>query len=145
MFNTILVPTDGSALSGKAIRGAIELARLTGGRIVAVAVAEPYPFAPLSQGDVTPDQNIYEKQTRMYAQLHADQAADIAAKAGVPCEKHVTMSLSPYEGILAAAAEHGCDAIFMASHGRKGLNRLFVGSETQKVLAHTTIPVMVFR
>ncbi|HEV2609829.1 MAG TPA: universal stress protein [Noviherbaspirillum sp.] len=145
MFNVILVPTDGSALSEKAVRGAIGIARLTKGRIVAVAVAEPYPFAPLSQGTATPDQNIYEKQTRMYAQLHADRIAEIAAEAGVPCEKHVTMSFSPYEGILAAAAEHGCDAIFMASHGRKGLNRLFVGSETQKVLAHTTLPVTVFR
>jgi nucleotide-binding universal stress UspA family protein len=145
MFNTILVPTDGSALSEKAVRGAIEFVKLTGGRIVAVSVAEAYPFASLSQDGAAPDQNVYEKQTRMYAQLHADQVAEIAAQAGVRCEKHVTMSASPYEGILAAAKEHGCDAIFMASHGRKGLSRLFVGSETQKVLAQTTIPVMVFR
>jgi nucleotide-binding universal stress UspA family protein len=63
----------------------------------------------------------------------------------VPCETRVAESYSPSEEIVRLASELGCDAIFMASHGRKGINRLFVGSETQKVLAHTNLPVMVFR
>jgi nucleotide-binding universal stress UspA family protein len=146
MFKKILVPTDGSDLSGKAIRGAIELAKLTGGRIVAVSVAEPYPFqyAPMD-GVAVPDLNLYEKQMQDYAQVHVEQVADAASKAGVPCETHVALSFNPYEKIVETARDHGCDVILMASHGRKGLNKLFLGSETQKVLAHSTIPVIVYR
>ena len=145
MFKTILVPTDGSALSEKAIHGAVELAKLTGGRLIAVSVAEPYPFTPSMEGAYAPDLNLYEKQMRKFAEIHVQKVAEAAAHAGVPCETIVAQSFNPYEEIVNAAKEHHCDVILMASHGRKGLNRLFIGSETQKVLAHTTIPVMVFR
>ena len=147
MFKTILVPTDGSDLSEIAVQGAIELAKLTGGRIIAVSVAEPYPYqyTALSQGGVPLDHNLYEKQMQKYAQMHVDKISETAAKAGVPCTAHVAQSLSPHQGIIDAANEHHCDVIVMASHGRTGLNKLFLGSETQKVLAHSAIPVMVFR
>jgi nucleotide-binding universal stress UspA family protein len=145
MFKTILVPTDGSPLSEKAVQGAIDLARLTGGRIVAVSVAEPYPFTPLMEGAFSADLNLYEQQTQKFAQMHVKSVAETAAKAGVPCDIHVAQSFNPYEAIIKTAEEFRCDVILMASHGRKGLNKLFVGSETQKVLAHSIIPVMVFR
>lgn len=145
MFKTILVPTDGSELSEKAVQGAIEFAKLTGGRIVAISVAEPYPFTPSSEGGYVPDLNLYEKQMQKFAQVHVAKVAEAAAKAGVPCETHVAQSFNPYEEIVNAAKKYQCDTILMASHGRKGLNKLFLGSETQKVLAHSTIPVMVFR
>lgn len=145
MFKTILVPTDGSQLSEKAVQGAIELAKLSGGRIVAVSVAEPYPFTPSMDGAFAPDLNLYEKQMQKFSEMHVQKVAEIAAKAGVPCETHVVQSFNPYEVIVKAATEYHCDIILMASHGRKGLNKLFIGSETQKVLAHSTIPVMVFR
>jgi nucleotide-binding universal stress UspA family protein len=147
MFKTILVPTDGSELSGKAIQGAIELAKLSGGRIIAVSVAEPYPYqyTALEPGGDPPAQNLYEKQMQAHARTHVDEVADAAKKAGVPCETHVPLSFSLYDEIIKAAAEYHCDVILMASHGRKGLNKLFLGSETQKVLAHSTIPVMVYR
>ncbi|OGB20809.1 MAG: universal stress protein [Burkholderiales bacterium RIFCSPLOWO2_02_FULL_57_36] len=145
MFKTILVPTDGSELSEKSIRGAVELAKLAGGRIIAISVAEPYPFTPSVEGAFAPDLNLYEKQMQKFAEMHVEKVAEIAAKAGVPCETHVAHSFNPYEEIVNAAREHHCDVILMASHGRKGLNKLFIGSETQKVLAHSSIPVMVFR
>jgi nucleotide-binding universal stress UspA family protein len=145
MFKTILVPTDGSDLSEKAVQGAIELAGLAGGRIIAISVAEPYPFTPSVEGAFAPDLNLYEKQMQKFAEMHVQKVADTAAKAGVPCETHVVQSFNPYEEIVKAATQYRCDVILMASHGRKGLNKLFIGSETQKVLAHSTVPVMVFR
>ncbi|MGZ3241116.1 MAG: universal stress protein, partial [Burkholderiaceae bacterium] len=74
-----------------------------------------------------------------------DKVALVAKEAKVPCETCVALSFSPYEEIIRTAKKYECDAVFMASHGRKGLNKLFLGSETQKVLAHSTIPVLVYR
>jgi nucleotide-binding universal stress UspA family protein len=145
MFKTILVPTDGSTLSDKAVQSAVEFARLNQGKIVALSVAEPYPYSALAEGAYLPEWGTYEKQAQELAQLHVKKVADAARAAQVPCETKIAISPSPYEEIVRAAEEYGCDAIFMASHGRKGLNRLFIGSETQKVLAHTTIPVLVLR
>ncbi len=145
MFKTILVPTDGSPLSDKAINAALEFAQISGSKIIGLSVAEPYPFTPLYQDAGAADGTIYEEKMREVAQLHVQKIVDAAKEAHVPCETIVTQSFSPYEEILTAAKKFGCDVIFMASHGRKGLNKLFVGSETQKVLAHTTLPVLVFR
>ena len=145
MFKTILVPTDGSPLSDMAVRAALEFARQVGGKFVALSVAEPYPFTPLSDSAFTPDVNVYEGKMRELAQLNVGKIADAAKAANVPCETSIALSFSPYDEIIKAADKFGCDVIFMASHGRKGLNKLFLGSETQKVLAHSTIPVMVFR
>lgn len=146
MFKTILVPTDGSSLSDKAIQFAVEFAGLHGGKIATVSVAEPYPqYAAFSETAFIPDSDIYEKQAQEFAQQHVQKVAAAAAAANVPCETRVALSFSPYEEIIKAAKEFQCDAIFMASHGRKGINKLFLGSETQKVLAHSTIPVLVFR
>lgn len=145
MFKTILVPTDGSPLSDKAVRAALEFARQVDGKIIAVSVAEPYPFTPLSESTFTPDVNVYEGKMRELAQLNVGKIADAAKAANVPCEASIALSFSPYDEIVKAADKFGCDVIFMASHGRKGLNKLFLGSETQKVLAHSTLPVMVFR
>lgn len=145
MFKSILVPTDGSPLSDKAIEAAIDFAKASGIKIVALSVAEPYPFSPLYEGAMTAESGIYEAKMEELAHAHVQKIADAAKLANVPCETVVAQSFSPYEEIIKAAQQSGCDVIFMASHGRKGLNRLFLGSETQKVLAHTTIPVMVFR
>ena len=146
MFRTILVPTDGSELAEKAVKAAIELARQIDGMIVAVAVAEPAPIVALSEGGAIPgDLHSYEDKAKLVAQLHAQRVKDEAALANVPCEMVVKYAPRPYEEIIAAAKQFNCDAIFMSSHGRTGLNRLILGSQTQKVLAHTNIPVLVFR
>lgn len=145
MFKTILVPTDGSPLSDRAINAAVEFARETGGSIVALSVAEPYPFTPLSADTFSDERSLYEEKAREIAQEHVRKVAAAAHVLNVPCKTVVTQSFSPSDEIVKTAERSACDVIFMASHGRKGLNKLFVGSETQKVLANTIIPVMVFR
>lgn len=145
MFKHLLVPTDGSPLSAKATQAAVSFAREAGARITALSVAEPFPYSALSESAFLPDQSRYEQEMRDQARNYVDEVARQARDAGVPCEGRVALSFSPYEEIVRMADELGCDAIFMASHGRKGINKLFVGSETQKVLAHSTLPVMVFR
>lgn len=145
MFKTILVPTDGSALSDKAVSAAIEFAKSQGGKVVTLSVAEPYPFSPLSEVAFTDERRQYEEKAREVAEQHVQKVQAAATAMDVPCETVVTQSFSPFEEIINTAGKYGCDAVFMASHGRKGLSKLFIGSETQKVLAHSTIPVMVFR
>jgi nucleotide-binding universal stress UspA family protein len=134
MFKTILVPTDGSPLSDKAIHAAIELAKISSGKIIGLSVAEPYPFSTLYQSTATTDANAYEEKMHERAEQHVQKIAAMATKENIPCETVVTQSFSPYEEIIATARHLHCD-----------LNKLFLGSETQKVLAHTTLPVLVFR
>ena len=147
MFKNILLPTDGSPLSDRATTQAIELARLHGGRLVALSVIQPFPFVTLAgeSGMVAPDTEAYENQMEEAARGFVNRVVAAASAAGVPCEGVVTLGPSPYHEIVETAGKHGCDAIVMASHGKKGLNKLFLGSETQKVLAHTELPVLVLR
>jgi nucleotide-binding universal stress UspA family protein len=145
MFNTILVPTDGSSLSANAIRAAIEFALVNHSKIVAISVAEPLSYTAFADGvSFIPNSADYERHIRELAQSHVQKIVDAATVAHVPCETHIALSFSPSDEILKASDAFECDVIFMATHGRKGLNKLFVGSQTQRVLAHSTIPVMVF-
>jgi nucleotide-binding universal stress UspA family protein len=144
MFKTILVPTDGTPLSDKASAAAIDFARANpGSRIIGVSVVEKLPFTP--HGTSGENLTDYMRQMQEMTEGRVKKVAAAAEAAGVPCETVVVQAASPYEGILKAADEHNCDCIFMASHGRKGLSRLFIGSETQKVLTAAKIPVMVYR
>jgi nucleotide-binding universal stress UspA family protein len=145
MFKVILLPTDGSELSRKAIDTAIEYAQVCGAKIHGISVAEPYPFTPLAESAMAIDPTIYEENVRNLAQQHVNKISDAAKIAGIECEVSIVLSFSPDEEIINAAKKYNCDAIFMASHGRSGLSRLFLGSKTQKVLAHSTIPVLVLR
>lgn len=145
MFKTILLPTDGSDLSEKATATAIQFAQLNQAKIVGVSVVQPFPFSPMSDGGIVLDASVYEQQMHEAAQRNLDKVGAMARDAGVAFEGVVSLSSSPYEAIVETADTHACDIILMASHGRKGLNKLFLGSETQKVLAHTTLPVMVLR
>lgn len=145
MFKTILIPTDGSPLSDKAIHAAIEFAKMNGSKIIGLSVAEPYPFSPLAESAVAADSITYEQKMLELAQHHVQKIADIAITSTVQYETVTALSFSPYEEIIKTAKKFNCDVIFMASHGRKGLNKLLLGSETQKVLTHATIPVLVLR
>jgi nucleotide-binding universal stress UspA family protein len=145
MLKKILVPTDGSERSERAAQAAVELAGKLGGSLVAISVAESYPFPPISESPYAGGSEAYERRAEEYAREHAAKVAQLAAASSVPCETVVVHAIDPYEAIVDAARQHGCDAIFMASHGRKGLNKVFAGSQTQKVMAHTELPVMVFR
>lgn len=145
MFKTILLPTDGSQLSEKATATAIQFAQLNRAKIVAISVVQPFPLSSFGDGGVMFDASVYEQQMQDAAQHNVDKVGAAAQAAGVPFEAVVALSVSPYDEIVAAATEYNCDIIVMASHGRKGLNKLFIGSETQKVLAHTSLPVLVLR
>lgn len=144
MLKKILVPTDGSARSDKAAQAAIEFAQQVNGEIVAISVAEPYPFPPISESPYLGGSEAYEQRALELAQAHVAKIASAASAARVPCETVVASALNPHDEIVSAAEKYRCDAIFMATHGRKGLNKLFAGSETQKVIAHASVPVMVF-
>jgi nucleotide-binding universal stress UspA family protein len=143
MFTTILVPTDGSALSRLAEDAAIEFARRNGATMVALSVAEPAQEAGEARAAAVPaillDALLSAAQQRVQAVVIRAQAADI------PCQCSIAYSAHPYEEILKAATEFQCDVIFMASHGHRGITKVFLGSETEKVLAHARLPVMVFR
>ncbi|MEG0821044.1 MAG: universal stress protein [Burkholderiaceae bacterium] len=144
MFKRILVPTDGSELSIKAIEGAIALAKPLGATIVALTVSEPYSYSNLSE--YRPESiDDYDLRMKRVADERLEQVTAATGAAGVPVEAVQVKSFSPFEAIIAAASERQCDVIFMASHGRKGLAAVLLGSETQKVLTHSAIPVMVYR
>ncbi|HEY0847122.1 MAG TPA: universal stress protein [Noviherbaspirillum sp.] len=145
MLKKILVPTDGSPRSDRAAQAAIDVARQLKGSIIALSVAEPYPFPPISESPYMGGSEAYEQRALELANEHVAKIAAAAAAAGVVCETLVVHALNPHEEIVNAAESHRCDAIFMATHGRKGVNKLFAGSETQKVIAHAKVPVMVFQ
>lgn len=145
MFNTILVPTDGSELAEKAIHAATEFARENKSRIIGLAVGEPYPYSPLTEQAFLPDQAPYEREVQVQTDADVQKIAAAADRAGVPFQTFTVLSGDPATEIISAANKHGCDVVFMASHGRRGIDRLLLGSVTQKVLLRSTVPVLVFR
>ncbi|MEA5417527.1 universal stress protein [Synechococcus sp. BA-132 BA5] len=151
MFRHLLVPTDGSDLSDGTIRRAVSFARETGATItflhVLANLAMP-PQASLYGDPVLLDPAVVERfgqAERAYATGLLERARGMAEEAGVRCDTAVGEHPVVYEAIIEAASRHGCDLIFMASHGRRGLAGLLLGSETQRVLTHTDLPVLVFR
>jgi nucleotide-binding universal stress UspA family protein len=144
MFKKILLPTDGSELSSRAISGAIDMAKKLGAKIVGMTVVEPYSYSSLSEYRPESYED-YEARMTKIAQERLDSLAAAGKAAGVEVETKIARSFSPYEAIIEMAKNNDCDAIFMASHGRRGLSAVLLGSETQKVLTHSTIPVLVYR
>jgi nucleotide-binding universal stress UspA family protein len=147
MFRRILVPTDGSPLSKKAVKSAVELAASLGAELVAVNVVPRYPMSYFEGGSNVSDAEVarVEKMWAEQGQSLAEEVGKAAAKAGVQAKATTVRSDLVAEAILAAAKKHRCDLIVMASHGRKGLTRLLLGSETQHVLTHGNMPVLVLR
>lgn len=146
MFKHILIPTDGSPVANKAVKAGIQLAKALGAKVTAYyAIEELQPI--YSEGyamDQATIDNI-EERGRMAGQKHVDVIGKLAKAAGVRFASEVKTAYTPYEGIIKAARKYKCDAIFMASHGRRGISRLIMGSVTQKVLSHSKIPVVVYR
>lgn len=147
MFKHILVPTDGSPLSSDTVKRAIAFAKETGAKVTFFFAKPDYPVAFYGEGALidptTPDKfaEMAEQQAREILAAH-----ESAAKAeGVASASLSSVSDIPYEAIIAAAETAGADLIFMASHGRRGFSGLLLGSETQKVLTHSKIPVLVYR
>ena len=149
MYKHILVPTDGSELSDKAVEAAIKLAKLAGARITAFHALEPYPlqgaYAAEASGVAELQPEVFAERSEEYAKRVLDAVASAAAAANVQCTTNYATSRSASQAIVNKARAENCDLIVMASHGRRGLEGFLLGSETQKVLTHSTIPVLVYR
>ena len=146
VFNHILIATDGSAISNKAARAGIALAKALGARVTAYYAVDAIQALYVEGGVVDPNvmRNV-EALANAAGQKRVDTIAKIAKTAGVRFDVLVKKASTAYEGIIDAAKRQKCDAIVMASHGRRGLSRLMMGSVTQKVLTHSKIPVVVIR
>ncbi len=144
MFKRILVPTDGSDITGKAVDTAIALAKSVGAQLYAISVKEPFPYSAISEMQPTPPQEFFDAQERIAAK-RLSLVNEAAKTAGVSCQSHSVEALHPWEAIIDHAKRMECDLVVMASHGRRGVTALLLGSETQKVLTHSTVPVLVVR
>lgn len=145
MYKHILIPTDGTILSASAVDQGVKLAKDLGARVTVIHVTEPFHTFSLDPDQVSETAGDYEKRTAERTRHYLDAASDNAKAAGVPCEVAAVEHEHPYEAIIGAAATRGCDLIAMASHGRRGVSALVLGSETTKVLTHSNIPVLVYR
>jgi nucleotide-binding universal stress UspA family protein len=145
MFKNILVPTDGSDLAAKAVEQAVLFAKEIGAKITAVTVTEPFhslSVAP-SQLEYTPIE--YKRHAEDFAEKMLGMVSAAAKSAGVVCETLHVEHEHIYQAIIDAASARKCDLIVMASHGRRGVSAVVLGSETVKVLTHSKIPVLVYR
>jgi nucleotide-binding universal stress UspA family protein len=142
MNKRILGPTDGSEISAKAVKTAAALAKQAGAELMTLSVKEPFPYSAISEMQPVPPQEFFDAQERIAAE-RVQSAVAAAKAAGMACQGHTVEALHPWEAILDHAKTQGCDLIVMASHGRRGLSALLLGSETQKVLTHSPIPVLV--
>ena len=147
MFKHILIPTDGSPVANKAVKAGVGLAKSLGAKVTgyyAVEVIQPHIYGEgyvIDRGTIKE----FERRAKEMGEKHVASIAKAAAAAGVEFASIVNKADNPYEGIINAAVKQKCDAIFMASHGRRGLAGLIMGSVTLKVLTHTKLPVLVYR
>ncbi len=147
MFKKILLPTDGSDLSKKAVKRGIEFAKSIGASVVGFFSPEDYRALMYSEY-ISPSlltQDEFEANAKRAAEKNLAFIEKQAAAAGVAYEGYYLSSVAPWEAIVDAAKKKKCDLIFMASHGRTGLAGLVLGSQTTKVLTHSKVPVMVYR
>ena len=147
MYQRILVATDGSDLSRTAVSSAVGLAAAVGAELVALYVVPRYPVSYFEGGITISVQDIArtEKQWSDKGQAVVEEVKNEAQAKGVKTTAVVVQSDLVAESIMAAATKHNCDLVVMASHGRKGIKRVLLGSETQHVLTHSTVPVLVLR
>jgi nucleotide-binding universal stress UspA family protein len=152
MFKNILLPTDGTEYSERAIARCIEFARSIGAKVTGFHAEREYPLlaygAYAEVGDVDtapPSHEDYDKGEEILAKRSLASIDAAAKAAGVPCECLCRRARHPWEVIVKAAEEKGCDLIFMAAHGENGRARPLVATETTRVLTHTKIPVLVHR
>ena len=144
MYSRILVPTDGSDITRKAVEAAIALARRLDAQLFAVSVKEPFPYSAISEVQPIAPQEFYEAQEKV-ASARVTAVVEAARAQQVACSGYTVESLHPWEAILDHAKSRKCDLIVMASHGRRGVAALLLGSETQRVLLHSPVPVLVIK
>jgi nucleotide-binding universal stress UspA family protein len=145
MFKHILIPTDGSELSKLAIQGGVQFAKEINAKVTGLTVTKPFHFSGRDALQISDSVEQHSAEAQASAERNLNVLKDEAYKAGVDCELVHCSSEHPYEEIVKTAQDRHCDVIFQASHGRHGVSALIWGSETQKVLTHTKIPVLVYR
>jgi nucleotide-binding universal stress UspA family protein len=145
MYKKILIPTDGSELAGKAVQHGIAFAKETGAKVMVLTVTMPFHVFTLDPQIVETTSAGYGKHTKDHAAKILGGVANAAKAAGVACDTLQVEAGHPYKAIIEAANSNGCDLIMMASHGRRGVSAILLGSETVQVLTHTKIPVLVDR
>jgi nucleotide-binding universal stress UspA family protein len=145
MYRHILFATDGSELADRASRHAFQLAKALGAKLTIVTVTDMFPTGPYSPIPWPADIERYEAASALSAEAILDKVREKARSLGVDCEAHHIATQPPAEGILAACRDHGCDLIVMASHGRSGLSKLVLGSQANKVITLSSVPILVVR
>jgi nucleotide-binding universal stress UspA family protein len=146
MFKNILIPTDGSEQSQRAVRMGIELAKLHGARVTGIHVIPDYHLLIAYEGAFDPvTEERIEEEAKARADTYLGQIREAAIAAGVQCSTVCETSDHPYDAILRGCEASSCDLILMTSHGRKGLAAVLLGSETRKVLTHSKVPVLIVR
>ena len=147
MFKHILIPTDGSPVANKAVKAGIRFAREIGAKVTAYYALEDLLTHIAGEGFVIDPKmrDEFNRKARETAQRRLDAIGKLAKTAGIAFGSAMAEVDTPYKGIIEVAKKHRCDVIFMASHGRRGVSGLFMGSVTQSVLTHCTIPVLVYR
>jgi nucleotide-binding universal stress UspA family protein len=145
MYKQILIATDGSELSDKAVDAAIGLAGKVGAKLTGFHATKEYPIMPFPDvaGSLSPA--AWKKDQEKHAQRILEKVEAKAKKAGIACDTGFKAALHPYEAIIQAAKKARCELIVMASHGRRGIQGVVLGSETNKVLTHSKLPVLVVR
>ncbi|OIQ73612.1 TRAP-T-associated universal stress protein TeaD [mine drainage metagenome] len=145
MHRHILIPTDGSELSQNAIGYGMALAKSVNAKVTVLTVTAPFHTFAVEPGLVTDTPDQYVKRMAVLAAKYLNAAREAASAAGVVCETMHIEHDQPYQAIIETAAQKSCDLIVMASHGRRGISAVVLGSETVKVLTHSAIPVLVVR
>lgn len=145
MFKHFLLPSDGSAMSSAILRPCIQFAKECGASVTAVHVIPEFHVLTGQAEMLEATRDEYVRDSQAHAQRYLAEIEQLARELGVPCKTLAPTHDHPYEAIIQAAREQGCDLICMASHGRRGIKGMLLGSETQKVLTHSAIPVLVFR
>ena len=145
MFKHILIPTDGSELSKMAVRQAVEFAKEINAKVTGLTVTVPYHYFAVDAVQLSDTPEQYAIDVKTMADKNLNFIKEEASKAGVSCELIQRSNEHPYEEIVKTAQDFMCDVIFLASHGRRGMSGILLGSETQKVLTHSKIPVLVYR
>jgi len=145
MFKNLLLPTDGSPLSEVAIQKGLQLAKTTGARVIGLHVTPEFHVLTYRTDMLEDTKEEFIRDSRAQAEKYLGVVNRMAKEMGITCETRYVTNDQPYEAIIDAAKENGCDGIVMASHGRSGVRGLLLGSQTQKVLTHCQIPVVVFR
>lgn len=148
MYRKILIATDGSDLAGKAVDHGLELAKAVGADVVFVTVTELWPALGIAadiEGGKLDAVEIYEAAAAQSAQTILEEATKRAAAAEVTCSSRHVKDRKPAEGIMATAELENCDLIVMASHGRRGIQKILIGSQTAEVITLSKRPVLVLR